>query len=59
MSWLVHLEGEVGELAGTLRVGAVQLQTDQLRTALAVECAAWKQAYARQLFHLQVSICAG
>ena len=30
-------------------MGAVQLQTEQLRTALAVECAAWKQAYARQL----------
>jgi len=43
------LEEEVGELVGTLRVGPVQLQTDHLRTALAVECAAWKQAYARQL----------
>jgi len=43
------LEDEVGELPGTMRVGAVQLQTEQLRTALVVECAAWKQAYARQL----------
>jgi len=43
------MEDKVGELPGTLRVGAVQLQTEQLKTALAVECAAWKQAYARQL----------
>jgi len=43
------MEERVGELAATLRVGAVQLQTEQLRTALAIECGAWKQAYARQL----------
>jgi len=47
--WIQALEDEVGELPGTLRVGAVQLQSDQLRTALAVECSAWKQAYARHL----------
>jgi len=49
VGWTQNLEEEVGELAGTLRVGTVQLQTDQLRSALAIECGAWKQAYARQL----------
>jgi len=43
------MEEQVGELESTLRVGAVQLKTEQLRMALAVECSAWKQAYARQL----------